>query len=117
MDKTETKFENVLHVHIADKASLYAAYMPFLKNGGFFVETSLNLNLGEDAFLLLNLPDEPEKILIGGKIAWITPALAPHGQPRGLGVAFNEKEGLFLRHKIETRLANYTPKQTRTHTL
>lgn len=122
MDKPETNFEsvqtdNVLRLHIKDKASLYAAYMPFLKNGGLFVETTENRNLGEAASLLLSLLEEPEKISILGKVAWVTPASAQHNWVRGLGITFNEKDSISLRRKIESYLADYAPEQKRTHTL
>ena len=63
----------ILSLTIKDKAVLYAAYMPFVQNGGLFIPTNKQYKLGEEVFLLLNLMDEPEKIPVAGKIVWITP--------------------------------------------
>jgi len=63
----------ILSLTIKDKAVLYAAYMPFVKNGGLFIPTNKQYRLGDEVFLLLNLMDEAEKIPVAGKIIWITP--------------------------------------------
>ena len=38
----------ILSLTIRDKAVLYAAYMPFLRNDGLFIPTSKSYNLGEE---------------------------------------------------------------------
>jgi type IV pilus assembly protein PilZ len=63
----------ILSLTIKDKSVLYAAYMPFIKNGGLFIPTSKSYKLGDEVFMLLNLMDEPEKIPVAGKVTWITP--------------------------------------------
>ena len=52
----------ILSLTIKDKSVLYAAYMPFIKNGGLFIPTNKSYKLGDEVFMLLNLMDEPEKI-------------------------------------------------------
>ena len=61
----------ILSLTIKDKAVLYAAYMPFIKNGGLFIPTNKQYKLGEEVFLLLNLMEETEKIPVAGKIVWV----------------------------------------------
>lgn len=51
----------ILSLTIKDKSVLYAAYMPFIKNGGLFIPTNKSYKLGDEVFMLLNLMDEPEK--------------------------------------------------------
>ncbi|QJX01761.1 pilus assembly protein PilZ [Alcanivorax sp. IO_7] len=63
----------ILSLSIKDKAALYSAYMPFIANGGLFIPTDKDYQLGEEIFLLLNVMDEPEKIPVAGKVVWITP--------------------------------------------
>lgn len=63
----------ILSLTIKDKSVLYAAYMPFIKNGGLFIPTNKSYKLGDEVFMLLNLMDEAEKIPVAGKVAWITP--------------------------------------------
>lgn len=63
----------ILSLTIKDKSVLYAAYMPFIRNGGLFIPTNKSYKLGDEVFMLLNLMDEPEKIPVAGKVVWITP--------------------------------------------
>ena len=63
----------ILSLTIKDKSVLYAAYMPFIKNGGLFIPTSKQYQLGDEVFMLLKLMDEPEKIPVAGKVVWVTP--------------------------------------------
>src|SRR5437868_1535936 len=58
---------SVLSLAIKEKAALYAAYMPFLKNGGMFVPTNKSYNLGDEIYLILALMDDPGKYPIAGK--------------------------------------------------
>ena len=52
--------QGILSLTIKDKAVLYAAYMPFLENGGIFVPTNKQYSIGDEVFMLLTLMDEPE---------------------------------------------------------
>ena len=56
----------ILTQTINDKAALYAAYMPYIKQGGLFIPTHKQYQLGDEVFLLLTLMDEPEKIPVAG---------------------------------------------------
>ncbi|QVM87777.1 PilZ domain-containing protein [Pseudomonas lalucatii] len=72
----------ILSLTIKDKSVLYAAYMPFIKNGGLFIPTNKSYKLGDEVFMLLNLMDEPEKIPVAGKVVWITPRAPRATAPR-----------------------------------
>jgi type IV pilus assembly protein PilZ len=65
--------QGILSLTIKDKSALYAAYMPFIKNGGLFIPTTKEYQLGDEVFMLLTLMDEKEKLPVAGKIVWITP--------------------------------------------
>ena len=45
----------ILSLTIRDKNALYAAYMPFLDNGGLFVPTEKKYKVGDEVFILLSL--------------------------------------------------------------
>ncbi len=60
----------ILTLTIKDKAVLYAAYMPYIRQGGLFIPTQKQYQLGDEVFLLLNLMDEPEKIPVAGKVIY-----------------------------------------------
>lgn len=82
--------QGVLSLTIKDRAVLYAAYMPFIQNGGLFVPTNKQYALGDEVFILLSLIDEAEKIPITGQVVWITPKGAQGNRQAGIGVQFSE---------------------------
>jgi len=106
----------ILSLTINDKAVLYAAYMPFLKNGGIFVPTTRNYEIGNQVFMLLKLMDEGERIPIAGTVVWITPELAQGNRSAGIGIHF--KDGMVsVRQKIETILAGSLNSDKPTNTM
>ena len=106
----------ILSLTIKDKSVLYAAYMPFIRNGGLFIPTAKSYKLGDEVFMLLNLMDEPEKIPVAGKVVWITPKGAQGSRAAGIGVQFNEGDNT-ARNKIETYLAGALKSDRPTHTM
>ena len=106
----------ILSLTIKDKAVLYAAYMPFLNNGGLFIPTNKIYALGDEVFMLLNLMDEPEKIPVAGKVVWVTPKGAQGNRAAGIGVQFNDQDDTASK-KIETYLAGSLESDRPTHTM
>ena len=106
----------ILSLAIKDKAVLYAAYMPFVKNGGLFIPTKKEYDLGDEVFMLLNLMDEAEKVPVAGKVVWITPKGAQGNRAAGIGVQFNDHDDM-ARGKIETYLAGALQSDRHTHTM
>jgi len=106
----------ILTLTIKDKAVLYAAYMPFIQNGGLFIPTAKNYHLGDEVFLLLNLMDESEKIPVAGKVVWVTPKGAQGNRAAGIGVQFNEEDET-AKNKIETYLAGSLSSDRPTHSM
>jgi type IV pilus assembly protein PilZ len=108
---------SVIQLVFREKGALYAAYIPLLSDGGLFVPTTREYRLGEDIYLLLSLPDDPQRYPVAGKVAWITPANASGGRTQGVGVRFpaDEKTRL-LKLKIEeilgTSISSSKPTQT-----
>ena len=94
----------ILSLTIKDKAVLYAAFMPFIKNGGLFIPTNKRYKLGAEVFILLSLMEEPEKLPIAGKVVWITPKGAQGSRAAGIGIQFNNEDDM-VQKKIETYLA------------
>jgi type IV pilus assembly protein PilZ len=106
----------ILSLTIKDKAVLYAAYMPFVENGGIFIPTNKSYSLGDEVFMLLNLMDEPEKIPVAGKVVWLTPRGAQGNRAAGVGVQFNDQDDVAAK-KIETYLAGSLESDRQTHTM
>ena len=106
----------ILSLTIKDKAILYSAYMPFIKNGGLFIPTNKDYKLGDEVFLLLNLMDEPDKIPVAGKVIWITPKGAQGNRQAGVGVQFSDQDDT-ARRTIENYLAGSLESDRPTHTM
>jgi type IV pilus assembly protein PilZ len=108
---------SVIQLVFREKSALYAAYVPVLADGGLFVPTTRDYRLGEDIYLLLSLPDDPQRYPVAGKVAWITPANASGGRTQGVGVRFpNDDKTRALKLKIEevlgTTISSSKPTQT-----
>lgn len=106
----------ILSLTIKDKAVLYAAYMPFVKNGGLFIPTNKSYKMGDEVFMLLSLMDEPEKIPVAGKVIWLTPKGAQGNRAAGIGVQFDGDDPT-ANNKIETFLAGSLEADRPTHTM
>ncbi|MGB9989898.1 PilZ domain-containing protein [Massilia sp. SM-13] len=108
----------VLSLAIKEKAALYAAYMPFLKNGGIFVPTQKPYKIGDEIYLILTLMDDPNKYPIAGKVVWITPPSAHNNKAQGVGLHFPDDEtGQRTRLRIEEILGAALRSSRATHTL
>ena len=108
---------SVMQLVFREKGALYAAYMPVLTDGGLFVPTTREYKLGEDIYLLLSLPDDPQRYPVAGKVAWITPANASGGRTQGVGVRFpSDEKTRALKLRIEeilgTAIVSSKPTQT-----
>jgi type IV pilus assembly protein PilZ len=109
--------QGILALSIKDKNALYAAYMPFVINGGLFIPTNRNYDMGQEVFMLLNLMEETERLPIAGKIIWKTPSGSEGYRSAGIGVQFSDQDGGLARNKIETYLAGALENDRATHTM
>ena len=114
---SSTARPTVIQLVFREKGALYAAYMPILNEGGVFVPTTREYRLGDDIYLLLSLPDDPQRYPVAGKVAWVTPANASGGRTQGVGVRFpNDEKARLLRSRIEeslgTAISSAKPTQT-----
>ncbi|MBL4711630.1 MAG: PilZ domain-containing protein [Gammaproteobacteria bacterium] len=107
----------MLSLSIKDKSSLYAAYMPYVKNGGLFIPTNKAYSLGDEVFMLLSLMDDGERLPVAGKIIWMTPKGAQSNRAHGVGVQFSIQDKGATRGKIETHLAGSLQSDRITHTM
>jgi len=107
----------VLSLAIREKAALYAAYMPYLKNGGIFVPTNRSYQLGDEVYLILTLMDDPTRIPVAGRVVWISTTAGGRTTP-GIGVHFPADEtGISARKRIEDILGGALKSARPTHTL
>src|SRR5258708_19592602 len=89
----------VLSLSIKEKAALYAAFMPYVKNGGIFVPTNRPYQLGDEVYLILTLLEDPTKIPVAGKVVWISPSGGGASKPPGTGGQFPAADSGFTAPK------------------
>lgn len=93
---------SVIQLSIKEKAALYAAYIPLFNDGGIFIPSSRDYRLGDDVYVLLSLPDDPQRYPVAGKVAWVTPAKAAGNRTQGVGIQFpKDEKSRLLKIKIE----------------
>jgi type IV pilus assembly protein PilZ len=109
---------SVIQLAIKEKAALYAAYIPMFTEGGIFIPTNREYKLGDDVYVLLSLPEDPQRYPVAGKVAWVTPARAAGNRTQGVGIRFpaDEKSKL-LKLKIEEALGAHLASERPTQTL
>ena len=82
--------------------ALNAKYTPFFEEGGIFVPTTREYRLGDDVYVLLTLPDDPQRYPVAGRVAWVTPARAGGNRTQGVGIQFpKDEKSRQLKVKIE----------------
>lgn len=117
-DKSGSARAGMLSLSIKDRRALYAAYMPFVKNGGLFIPTTREYHMGDQVYMLLTLMEDPTRIPVSGKVVWITPAGAQGNRQQGIGVQFDDNEnGRLARDKVESVLGNAIKSPRTTHTM
>ncbi|WP_245391579.1 PilZ domain-containing protein [Thioflexithrix psekupsensis] len=108
---------NMLTLHITDENTLYASYLPFLKQGGLFVPTEKSYRLGDEVFVLLTLMNDGEKTPVAGKVVWINPKGTVGNRPAGIGIHFGDVDKGMTREKIEKLLGAYNRSEKPTYTM
>jgi len=102
---TEQTRKGIISFSITDRGALYSSYLSFTQNGGLFVPTNRNYQLGDEVFMLLKIMDDVSVSQVTGKVAWVTPAGAQGNKVPGIGVQFTDEDGGATRSNIEQHLA------------
>ena len=109
---------SVIQLAIKEKAALYAAYIPLFVEGGIFIPTAREYKLGDDIYVLLSLPEDPQRYPVAGKVAWVTPAKAAGNRTQGVGIQFpKDEKSRLLRLKIEEILGALVGSEKTTQTI
>jgi len=115
-----TKSQKKTNVHpliFVEREQLYRAYMPYIRHGALFVKTTQNYQLGEEVFLLIQLPEESQKHSIAGKVVWATPMCSQDSKATGIGVQLLGKDGEALSKRIQKCLASQLTSEQTTDTM
>lgn len=79
--------QNIIRYKIEDRSKLYHAYMPFIKNGGIFYPTNKRYALGDEVFMILELPEDKTHHPIATRVVWLSTTNMPD-RPMGIGLQF-----------------------------
>ena len=115
---TPIKRPDVISLNLKGKGALYAAWIPLLKGGGLFMQTTKQHKLGDEVLVVLTFLEEPTKIPMQGVVAWINPPHAQGNRPQGVAIRLPDNEvGKDLKKKIEGILAPVVKSDRPTSTL
>ncbi|WP_293663284.1 PilZ domain-containing protein [Rhodoferax sp. OV413] len=115
---TSSARPSVIQLSIKEKAALYSAYIPMFTDGGVFIPTTREYALGDDVYVLLSLPEDPQRHPVAGRVAWVTPAKAAGGRTQGVGVQFpTDEKSRGLKIKIEEILGAHLNSDRPTQTV
>ncbi len=109
---------SVIQLAIKEKAALYAAYIGSFAEGGIFIPSAKDYKLGDDVYVLITLPEDPQRYPVAGKVAWITPAKAAGNRTQGIGIKFpTDEKSKLLKIKIEQLLGAHLGSDRPTQTI
>ena len=109
---------SVVQLDIKEKGALYAAYIPLFTEGGMFIPTTRDYQLGEDIYVLLTLPEDTQRYPIAGRVAWVTPARAAGNRTQGVGIQFpKDEKSRQLKARIEEILGSHLASERPTQTI
>lgn len=98
---------SVIQLAIKEKGALYAAYISMFTDGGIFIPSAREHRLGDDMYVLITLPDDPQRYPVAGKVAWITPARSSGNRTQGVGIRFpKDDKSAQLKARIEQILGS-----------
>ncbi len=63
----------LLQLDIQNKVVLHSHYMPFIKDGGIFIQTEREFEFEQRVVMLLRFLDKGKKLPISGRVVWISP--------------------------------------------
>lgn len=107
----------IISCQFTDVHSLYASYMPFIKNGALFVQSNQAFSIGQDVFVAVSLPNNPERMPLNGKVVWINHRSAGR-RPAGFAVQIGvDPTGKKIKNEIEQLLSSMAGSEKPTFTL
>ena len=106
-----------LALSFADTHALYLAYMPYLRNGGLFLATEADFDLGDEVLVSLSLMADTQRSVVAGHVVWITPCGTQGQRPAGIGIQFDASDRGETRKRIEAHLAGVPGGDRTTHTM
>ena len=73
LEPVKPEASQLLQLDIQNKVVLHSHYMPFIKDGGIFIQTEREFEFEQRVVMLLRFLDKGKKLPISGKVVWISP--------------------------------------------
>lgn len=105
-EEPHKKSPTSLSMAIGEKTALQACYMPFIKDGGIFVPTTEKFKLHDEITLHLRLVEEGKKLLISGRVVWLSPGVGQRGGSPGVGLQFTGEHRFRIKQFLEEVLGD-----------
>ena len=106
--------KGILSHSIDDQQELYRSYMPYIINGGLFINTRKSFKLGDEVLILLTLMGE-ERMAVPGRVAGLSSR--GHRGP-GVGIQFlDTEESNQAQNRIASELAGQLESDRPTYTM
>lgn len=103
----KTEISDLLQLSIRDKVALHSHYMPFIRDGGIFIPTDRKYQFGETIAMVLRFLDRGKKLVITGKVVWISPQSSNHSSHNpGVGLQFSGNTRKDVQKAIEAYLGD-----------
>ena len=108
----------MVQVALADRTSIYHAYVSFLTHGGVFIASDDTFAIGDEVLLVLEVGEAADRFPLKTTVCWINPVRGSTTRPRGVGLAFdNGDTAKQARHYIENSLAGLLDLPRPTYTI
>jgi type IV pilus assembly protein PilZ len=73
LEPVKPEASQLLQLDIQNKVVLHSHYMPFIKDGGIFIQTEREFEFEQRVVMLLRFLDKGKKLPISGRVVWISP--------------------------------------------
>ncbi len=111
----------MMNLTIENEQQAAYAYMPYIKGGAVFIETTQDYALGDAVFVLLTVANKGNKggkYPINGKVVWVSSAGVRGERPQGIGVQFPKDDtGDKARQAMEAMMGTMSKDLKKTATL
>jgi len=106
-EPVKPEVSQLLQLDIQNKVVLHSHYMPFIKDGGIFIQTEQEFKFEQPVIMLLRFLDKGKKLPISGKVVWISPKSGRGSSVSpGVGLQFSGNKRIEIQKAIESYLGD-----------
>ncbi len=111
-----TRSGGIINHPIRDLQALYNSYLPFVSGGALFIPSNRTVQLGEDVFVVITLPESMERTPLTGKVVWVTHRTQGL-RPAGFALQLSGEDGQKMSSTIDKLLVGALNSDRPTYTM